>query len=454
MHAKNSVARSICAILVMVYGPSFTAHAADSFDPTTNKLVLGSVLVNGNTYTNAAVTINSYSLLGLDGGAAVASSFNPAMNLLSLGEVSFQGGTYSNVRVAINSYEVLSVGGVSTAPSLFPTSYANYKQIGMTPQTLPSGNNTIRAYGDFGGNGRLDLFRAVTTYNLALPIAQATPSRFEFHEKQLDGSFKPNVLLLPQSDGCIHPRKAIVADFNGDGRPDIFVACHGYDASPFPGERSKVVLSQPGGKYVVSDASSDIGFNHGATAADINGDGKIDVIVVNSKDADRLYALLNDGAGHFVRESPSRFPSSVRNGGSYFSVELVDLNEDGKLDLLLGGHEYEGAATAAFINPGNNNFSAVSPIVFPAVLSEGVVLDFTVTGTGSTRAVWVLRTSGGDGTFYQSKVIQKVNYPSLTSSIALSQRPSRWIPWTLPADVNGTSVITSDNLLDSVSVSR
>ena len=78
---------------------------------------------------------------------------------------------------------------------------------------------------------------------------------------------------MVQINGCIHPRKAIVADFNGDGRPDIFVACHGYDATPFPGEANKVVLSQPNGTYVTSNASADVGFHHGAAAADLNGDG-------------------------------------------------------------------------------------------------------------------------------------------------------------------------------------
>jgi len=270
---------------------------------------------------------------------------------------------------------------------------------------------------------------------------------------QADGSFVLNTSVMTQTNGCVHPRKAIVADFNGDGRPDVFVACHGYDAIPFPGETSKVVLSQPTGTYVVSDASSDIGFNHAASAADLNGDGRIDVVVVNNFDSNRAYVLLNDGSGHFNRETTSRLPTAMR-GGNYYSVELVDVDEDGKLDLVVGGHEFDSAPTSVFINPGTNNFSAVTPAVIPAVVNEGVVLDFTLTGTGSSRAIWVVRTSGGDGTFYQSRVIQKVTWPALTSSVVLNNRPAKWIPWLVPAVTNGVSVVASDNAADATSVAQ
>ena len=338
---------------------------------------------------------------------------------------------------------------LASTPIATTTSYANFKQIGLAPQALPPGDNTVRAYGDFTGNGRPDLFRAVITYNPGLPVSQATPSRFEFYARQSDGRYAATTALPPQA-GCLHPRKAIVADFNNDGRPDVFVACRGYNAAPFPGETNKVVLSQPDGRYQVSDASLDVGFNHGATAADLNGDGKVDVVVVNNFDPDRAYVLLNDGTGHFTRESPSRLPASMRSG-NYYSVELVDINEDGKLDLLLGGHEFEGAPTAIFLNPGANNFSGVVASVVPAVPNQGVVLDFTITGSGASRALWVLRTSGGDGSFYQSKVVQKVQFPSLASSVVLSQQPAEWIiPWLIPAVVNGVNVITSDNLDDAV----
>lgn len=359
-----------------------------------------------------------------------------------------------------NQGQVLSAiqGGIVFRPwlsSVAGTSYNNFKAIGLVPQVLPhpGPDSLARAYADFSGRGVIDLFTATGTYSPTKPISQATPSKFEFWRKQADGTYSLASSMLASSAGCIHPRKAIVADFNNDGRPDIFVACHGYDAAPFPGERSKIVLSRPDGTYVTQDASSDVGFFHGAAAADLNGDGLVDVVVVNNFDPDSAFVLINQGGGSFKREIAKRLPASI-GWKPYFSVELVDIDEDGKLDLVLGGHEFSDAPTAVFINPGNNNFSGVVPIVVPAVTGEGVVLDFTVTGSGASRALWVARSSGGDGTFYQSRTVQKVQWPSLASSVVLRQRPAQWFPWLIPTVVNGQQLITTDNAADGISIAR
>ena len=350
-------------------------------------------------------------------------------------------------------------GGVSIAPlvsgsaALLATSdnsYRNFKQIGLTPHTLPAYGDA-RAYGDFSGHGRSDIFIAQLRYTLAQTPQTATPSRFSFWIQQIDGTYVEDTVLLSSNSGCIHPRKAIVADFNKDGKPDVFVACHGWDAAPFPGEKNKVILSQSDGTYLIKDASPDVGFFHAGTAADLNGDGYPDVALISSFDVNRAIVLLNKGDGTFVRESGTRLPTSIR-GGNYFSIELLDINEDGVLDLALGGHEFEGAPTKVFINPGNNIFEGVSPITIPAVSNEGVVLDFAATGTGANRVLWVLRTSGGDGTFYQSRVIQKVTMGSLASTLALYQRPGGWVPWIIPTTVNGQNLITTDSAIDAVSV--
>jgi hypothetical protein len=330
-------------------------------------------------------------------------------------------------------------------------SYRNFKSVGVTPRALPDFGDA-RAHLDVAGDGQLDLFVSRLTY-LSVPNvtpATATPSRFSFWIRQANGSYVEDTTLLASRDGCIHSRKALVADFNRDGRPDVFVACHGFDFSPFPGERNKIVLSQPNGTYVVQDASPDVGFFHSASAADLNGDGFPDVVVVNPQDPARALVLLNKGDGTFQRETVRRLPSLP--AGNYFSIELADVDGDGALDLLVGGHEFESAPTRVYINPGTNVFANVTPITISAVSGDGVVLDFVATGPVGNRVLWLLRTSGGDGTFYQSRVLQKVMLANLQSSVVVSQRPGQWIPWIIPATVSGAPVITSDNAADNISV--
>ena len=102
----------------------------------------------------------------------------------------------------------------------------------------------------------------------------------------------------------VHPRKVVVEDFNGDGRPDVFVASHGWDTHPFPGEQNRLYLSQ-GEAWVDATARLPVleDFTHTAAAGDIDGDGDVDLFVGNGYAGQNhilSYLLVNDGTGHFA----------------------------------------------------------------------------------------------------------------------------------------------------------
>lgn len=317
-----------------------------------------------------------------------------------------------------------------------PTSYANFKDSGLPPYEVPSlgylqsqsFRDIFRTPLDIDGDGVRELFVMSALYSLEQSPSTATTGYFGVYRADERGRFHLiEGLIENPEEVCIHPRKGIVSDFNADGLPDIFVACHGFDRMPFQGEKNVVVLSQPTGQYRIDTASSDVGFFHGAAAADFNNDGLNDVIMVNGVVSNPVYILLNDGTGHFNR-ARGFVPTATHGSHGWFTIEVPDINGDGIFDLMVGGHEWERGPTLLFINPGNNDFSGATPILVPPVEGMGIVLDVVVTADDNQRDAWFLRTSGGDGTFYQGVAVQKVSWPDLTTELVSERRGERWFP--------------------------
>jgi hypothetical protein len=158
-------------------------------------------------------------------------------------------------------------------------------------------------------------------------------------------------------------RQIIIADFNGDHRNDIFVADHGYDAPPYPGHPNELALSTTQGKLV--DASANLppesGFSHSAAAADVNGDGSIDLFVGNLCTAcvpdAQPEILLNDGSGHFTRRT-DLLPADLQDpdGAHRYTRSLfVDVNGDGAADLILGA-DNNTIDSRVLLNDGTGDF--------------------------------------------------------------------------------------------------
>src|SRR5262249_35769005 len=100
----------------------------------------------------------------------------------------------------------------------------------------------------------------------------------------------------------ISQSRVLVADFNRDGRPDVFIADFGSDLPGDTGHQDALILSAPGGKLV--DATADLPqqdmYTATASVADVNRDGAPDIFVGGWLFIGGNEILLNDGAGHFT----------------------------------------------------------------------------------------------------------------------------------------------------------
>lgn len=234
--------------------------------------------------------------------------------------------------------------------------------------------------GDFDGDGRDE---ALVGRHI-LEDGQPSERSSALTVLTFDASGAASELSIRTENGAIsriHEREAAVADFNGDGIDDFFIAAHGLDMQPFPGEQNILVLSSADGPVEVSYTNlptmSDM--SHGADAGDIDGDGDVDIVIATHRGVERYepYVLLNDGTGVFTYQPLSERLDDAsilslyagRRSNQFSSFRLLDLNGDAtpELVLLRSDQQPDSVNTASHIlwNEGDGTFSAGSRTDLP-----------------------------------------------------------------------------------------
>jgi hypothetical protein len=141
-----------------------------------------------------------------------------------------------------------------------------------------------------------------------------------------DGSFTPITLL--ENVGRVADVQA--ADFRGVGKLDLIVASFGWQQT---GELI-YLENQTTDWKAPKFASRTIDNRHGTIhvpVADLDGDGKPDFVALISQEHETVVAFLNDGKGGFRKQTLYAAPHPAYGSSG---IQLVDLDGDGKLDVL------------------------------------------------------------------------------------------------------------------------
>ncbi len=141
-----------------------------------------------------------------------------------------------------------------------------------------------------------------------------------------NGAYAPTVL----ADRLGRVADVRAADFDGDGDLDLVAAVFGWrrTGSLLLLENRTTDWQMP--HFVAAELDRRHGAIH-APVADLNGDGKPDIVVVFAQEHETVAALINTGKGTFRTETIFEAPHP--NWGSS-GIELVDIDKDGDLDVL------------------------------------------------------------------------------------------------------------------------
>lgn len=186
------------------------------------------------------------------------------------------------------------------------------------------GPNGVTA-ADYDEDGDVDIY--VSIVDRAQP-SQTRPAN-QFFIKQADGTYSNQarqlgVLGLGWSDG------ATFADYDNDGDLDLFVS------SSNDKVRRKVCIYQNQGNGAFVDLTDEMSiYQRGFTPVlfDVDNDGDLDLLTLsNIKAQDLMRLYLNDGHGHFSKQENTGLEVAIYDTRG---ASVADIDNDGDLDIYL-----------------------------------------------------------------------------------------------------------------------
>jgi hypothetical protein len=142
------------------------------------------------------------------------------------------------------------------------------------------------------------------------------------------------------------PISMTAGDLDGDGKVDLVVGTFNSGV--------KVLLNKGEGAF---SAPVSYAYSGDVAAGDVSGDGKLDLVVANQRD---IWVLVNDGSGKFT----APIAPVNRTSGHYFASPAVgDFDKDGKADIVISDINADPPVVTVLLNQGAGKFA--TPVSSP-----------------------------------------------------------------------------------------
>jgi hypothetical protein len=219
------------------------------------------------------------------------------------------------------------------------------------------------------------------------------------------------------------------ADFNGDGHMDVLIGNVGHwSTAGTQKAKNKLFMGDGKGDFtLITDGSIAINRQntYSVTAADVNGDSHMDVLVGNYKGPNQLF--LGDGKGTFALDVSS--PIDFGEYRNTYSITAADVNGDDHMDVLVANYDHDNQV---FL--GNGAGALALDMSSPIVVGSGKSERITVADINGDRHVDVLVAQDGSNQVFLAEKPGGVLALDTSSLFAVGSNRERGLA---VADVNG-----------------
>ncbi len=266
------------------------------------------------------------------------------------------------------------------------------------------------ASGDFDGDGDKDVVVIDLVGNNALVLLN-------------NGSGVFGAAVAYNSGAGTFPYEVTVGDFNNDGKLDLAVGC------TIATKQVAIFRGNGNGTFVTPPSYFAVADNAGLlAAADLNGDGNLDLVVPNAGGSSSVSVLIGNGAGSFAAAV-----NYATGATQPYGLVLADINHDGVIDIVTDS--LNSAKLSTLLGVGNGTFSTAS--VYTIALQSNSLAAGDFNGDGRTDLVAAPSASSSAVSILLNSPTQ---YPAFTSTPAFNCSQGGSISMTLTANLGSWTI--------------